>query len=357
MNRPSLTEPSGEPAALLAYLRTRGVLDPAIDPSEATITHLTGGVSGQATLVEAGSQRIVVKRALHKLLVAADWYAKPERAITEAAAIDVLHAITPAQTPALLDVDPLRFTLAMSAANAGWVPWKGRLLHDPLLPELEMTVGATLGTVLGTWHRATAADEQLAERFDDREAFEQLRIGPFHRVIAARHPEVAAAIQTCIADLQTRRDCLVHGDYSPKNVLVAPADTLGLSARDGLMVLDYEVACYGASVFDSAFLLCHLMMKAVHRPGQRHLFHQISGAFLNAYATEFGAVPGPRLGWHTACLLLARVDGTSPSGYLTEGGEALVRQLALNVLSADPPTVSDLWQRAFTLITQSGASA
>lgn len=351
MTTPTSDSFSTDRETVLEYLTARGILTGV---GGAQITELTGGVSGDAILVEAGEQRVVVKRALNKLRVRSEWLAKPERALTEAAAIDVLHRITPDQTPELLDLDPERFTLVMSAANPSWTSWKARLLHDRLDATVELAVGRTLGAVLGTWHLASSGSQDIADRFDDREAFEQLRIGPFHRVVAQRHPHVAAAIGVCIDDLQSRRDCLVHGDYSPKNVLVGPAALPGLDGRDGLMVLDFEVACYGAAVFDVAYLHCHLILKAMHRPDQRHLFRQIGDAFLDAYTSTVKRDAGPLLGWHTACLLLARVDGTSPSGYLNSENEARVRRLALRMLEIDQPALDEVWDAAQELIEHAG---
>jgi 5-methylthioribose kinase len=301
-------------------------------------------------LVELDDQRVVVKRALGRLRVRDEWLAKQERAVTEAAAIELLHRITPDCTPELLDVDPERFTLVMTAASPRWTSWKTRLMTDALEAPVEIAVGHALGAALGTWHRATAGDAEVAERFNDYEALEQLRVGPFHRVIARRHRQVAPVIEVCIDDLTTRRDCLVHGDFSPKNVLVGPSTTVGPGGRDGLMVLDFEVAHVGAAVFDVAYLQCHLMMKAVHRPAERLVFRQVAETFRRAYSDETGAPVEPRLAWHTACLLLARVDGTSPSGYLTAAEEAVVREVALDVLRVDDPTIESTWTAVFDAI-------
>lgn len=341
--------------SVVGYLRTRGVIADGSDRSGETgalVTPLTGGVSGDAVLVQVGAQRVVVKRALERLLVQDEWWAKPERAVTEAAAIEVLHRLTPDETPELLDVDPERFTLVMSAADARWVPWKTRLMNNPLDPVVESSVARTLGTVLGTWHRATASSRHLAARFDDYEAFEQLRVGPFHRTVARRHPRVAAAITTCIDDLERRRDCLIHGDYSPKNVLVSPAGPPGTASRAGLMVLDFEVACYGAAVFDIAYVQCHLILKAVHRPDQRAVFRSVARTLLDAYVEVIAAESGPHLGWHTACLLLARIDGTSPAGYLDERAQDLVRDMALRLLAEDEPAIDQVWDHADELIAR-----
>ena len=244
-------------AALIEYLAERGHLRSACGP-QARLTTLTGGVSAETVLIEAGQERLVLKRALGRLLVAGEWHAKPERAMTEAAAISALHAITPAHVPRLLDADSEQNTLVMEAAPADWVNWKTVLMGQAPDPSAGITATAgALGRVLGTWHSRTWGDPAVAGRFADAEAFEQLRISPFYRVVAARHPAVAARVAGCVAHLETTRDCLVHGDYSPKNVLVGP---------DGLMVLDFEVAHTGAAVFDVAFMQSHLVLKALHRP-------------------------------------------------------------------------------------------
>src|ERR1700722_12470796 len=311
------------------------------------LTALTGGVSAETVLVEAGQERLVLKRALGKLLVAGEWHAKPERAMTEAAAISALHAITPAHVPRLLDADSAQNALVMEAAPADWVNWKTILMGQAPDPSAGIiaTAGA-LGRVLGTWHSRTWRDPAIAGRFADAEAFEQLRINPFYRVIAAAHPAVAGRVADCVAQLETTRDCLVHGDYSPKNVLVGP---------DGLMVLDFEVAHTGAAVFDVAFMQSHLVLKALHRPRSAVAIAAAAAAFRSAYETAAarmtgtgkgnGPAAGDLLGTHVACLLLARVDGLSPASYLTPATAGVVRELALALLAGPGPDITDIWQR------------
>lgn len=312
------------------YLRSHGQLpEPEVMP-------LAGGVSGETVLVETAPSRIVVKRALSRLLVAGEWTAKPERAMTEARALELLHAITPEYTPALRHADPHRNTIVMTAAPAGWPTWKSALLGDVSDPTAGVAdTASALGTILGTWHSRTWHDHEIAVRFDDYEAFEQLRIAPFHRTVATRHPDVAMRVDTCVQELMTRRDCLVHGDFSPKNILVGP---------DGLMVLDFEVAHFGAAVFDLAFLQCHLVLKALHLPWRAAELADAAQRFLASYAGACRARPR-RLGWHTACLLLARVDGLSPAGYLRPATSEAVRRLALDLLAADDPSAAEVWDR------------
>lgn len=125
-----------------------------------------------------------------------------------------------------------------------------------------------------TWHR----EEYRA--LDDRELFEQLRLDPYLVTCQARRPEHADALQRVLDRLRGRRDCLVHGDFSPKNVLVG---------EGGLWVLDHEVGHIGDPQFDLAFMLSHLVLKAVHRPDRAAAYRACGEAFLGAYA---GAAPG-----------------------------------------------------------------
>jgi 5-methylthioribose kinase len=307
------------------------------------VVELAGGVSGVVLRVHGSDRDVVVKQALERLRVADPWFAAPERAQTEARAMAVYEAITPEAVPALLDSDADEFTLTMTAAPESWPTWKAQLMVPQPDLEAAVRVGARLGRVLGRWHEATHGDADLARQFGDIDTFEVLRVDPFHRTVAAKHPEVAAAIEACIDDLLHRQDCLVHGDFSPKNVLVDPADP------ERLWVLDFEVARVGAAVFDLAFLHAHLLLKAAHQGRTSLGLHRVAAAVQTAYSSTAGSdladAVAPRLAWHIGCLLLARVDGVSLAGYLTEPERARVRALALDVLRDDEQTLASIWKR------------
>jgi len=134
------------------------------------------------------------------------------------------------------------------------------------------------------------------------------------------------------------RRCLVHGDYSPKNVLVG---------AEGLWVLDFEVAHLGDPAFDVAFMLNHLALKAIHRPDHANRYQACAQSFWRAY--QCGVQPGfagPTsyvLG-HLGCLMLARVDGKSPAEYLTIAEQVRSRALALALLAAPPASLKRAWQ-------------
>lgn len=302
-------------ASVGRYLQRRGVLDRLPE----TVRHLGGGVSNVVLLIESGTRRLVVKQALPRLQVAADWPAKRERTLTEAAALRLTSGLTPGAVPDVVDVDESCCALTIEAAPASWTPWKSALLEGRADPD----IAARLGEILGTWHQATAG---MAVPHD-AEAFDQLRLDPYYRTAAARHPALAARILAAVDELAGRQQCLVHGDYSPKNVL-----TSGHS--ENLWVIDFETAHHGNPVFDVAFLLSHLVLKAVHRPPATAALQGATRHFLDRYgaAGGTGASDAPALAVHLGCLLLARIDGKSPVEYLDETDAAVVRVLASALL-------------------------
>jgi 5-methylthioribose kinase len=162
-----------------------------------------------------------------------------------------------------------------------------------------------------------------------------------------RRPDLAAAIERRIERMQVCRACLVHGDFSPKNVLV-PASTASVPA-DGdrpLWVVDAEVAHFGDPAFDTGFMLNHLMLKAIHRPDRRDAYRACALAFWTSYE-ESGArrAEEPDTLGHLACLMLSRVHGKSRAEYLDEAGRAAAGRLGQDLLFHTPSTLEAAWER------------
>jgi aminoglycoside phosphotransferase (APT) family kinase protein len=134
-----------------------------------------------------------------------------------------------------------------------------------------------------------------------------LRISPYHERVAQRRPDLADAVRSVVERMLGARQCLVHGDYSPKNLLSDAAD---------VVILDCEVAHWGDPRFDIAFCLCHLLLKVIHSATCADEIGRSADAYLEAYAAEGLAVLDDELSRATGCLILARVIGDSPVEYL-----------------------------------------
>jgi aminoglycoside phosphotransferase (APT) family kinase protein len=305
--------------SIVDHLAARGIVDAGLPLS---VEPLRGGVSSDIVAVTGPGVAVVVKRALPRLKVEQEWTADAGRVRGEVHALRFAHALTPEAVPPVLDLDENKCVATLALAPIGWVNWRDELLAG----RVEPAVGRRLGQLLATWHAAP-----VPAGFSNVETFVQLRIDPFHHVVAKHHPELARRIHRVADRLLERRFCLVHGDFSPKNVLTGP---------DGLWVLDWEVAHHGDPVFDVAFLLTHLLLKSVHRPQDAARYRAVADAFLAAYGAAVDDLSA-----NVGCLLLARVDGKSPAPYLQPPEEERVRELGIGLLRAPAAEFLDVWEQ------------
>jgi aminoglycoside phosphotransferase (APT) family kinase protein len=196
-------------------------------------------------------------------------------------------------------------------------------------------------TLIGQIHRdSNRRLPELRPVFGDRAFFETLRVEPYYRYTASQVPESAAFYAALIDDTYARQDTIVHGDFSPKNVLV----------HDGrLILLDHEVVHLGDPGFDLGFGMTHLLSQAHSLPHHRAAFRDAANVFWDTYwKTVSAEAPAwthdleARAVRHTLGCLLARVRGRSPLEYLD--GEARARQArVVGAIMAQPPgTVAEL---------------
>ena len=325
---------TADPNALLVNadaVRAFLAMHVAGDWTSAPLEFLSGGVSSAVVRVRMGSSCFVIKQALPQLRVEARWLSRRERSGVEARCAAVLEEITPGSVPHVILVVPEAHAFIMECAPPDAELWKARLMRG----EIDLAIARAAGDLLGRIHAATAQSPVLAADFADRSFLDELRVEPYFGHTARLHPELRKEIRELTARLREPGRCLVHGDYSPKNLLVASGERL--------ILLDHEVAHWGQPAFDVSFALTHLCLKAVHFRMKAYI--DAATAFLDAYCQRStlsdeaaGHLGGALLGG----LLLARVDGKSPVEYLTDAERALIRRLAASILrdqAADPAKV------------------
>ena len=124
-------------------------------------------------------------------------------------------------------------------------------------------------TVLARIHAFSAARPQLAAEFATDAIFFDIRLEPYLLATAARHPDLAPRIEALVKTTQANTVALVHGDVSPKNILVG---------AEGPVLIDAECAWWGDPAFDIAFCLNHLLLKCLwNRARHRGLPRQLRG--------------------------------------------------------------------------------
>jgi aminoglycoside phosphotransferase (APT) family kinase protein len=328
----------GAEAAVQEALRRLGLLEQGDVPC---FTRLTGGVSSDIWRVDLARGPLCVKRALPRLRVAADWRAPIERNAYEAAWMRHAAKIVPPAVPALLGQVKSAGVLVMAYLPPDqYRGWKTELLAGHADPNVAIAVGQHLARI----HAGTAHDPAIAAAFPTDRIFHDIRLEPYLEATARAHPDRAAALQRLVKVTATTRQTLVHGDVSPKNILVGP---------DGPVFLDAECAWYGDPAFDLAFCLNHLLLKCVATPaataGFLHCFDALAESYLAGVAWEPEAALEARAAHLLPGLLLGRVDGKSPVEYLTEEVDRdRVRTVARRLLAAPVErlaAVRDAWRQ------------
>ena len=189
---------------------------------------------------------MAIKQALPRLRVDDLWIAKTERSKTEAAAMRLCGELTPACVPRLLAYDETNRILAMELISPEAHNWQAEIGEG----RSHADAGAWAGATLGTWHAETASRVGVAAPFNDFEAFEQLRLDPFHETVMARRPELAPFIAPIVADLRTRHLCLVHGATRRKTCLSCGKNNGFLISRSPTLEIPYLMS---HSSFPSSF--------------------------------------------------------------------------------------------------------
>lgn len=275
---------------------------------------LGGGVSSRVFLAEAGTARFVLKQPLGRFRVTDDWRVDDRRAFVEFAFARAFARLLPAGSIAPIRTFlPEPRILVFEAALPDHAPWKERLLAGDVDPRL----GAEAGRLLARIHEAAGRPE-IAGRFHHADLFRQQRLEPYFVTSAQRVTRLAPRLVGLGALFAQRAD-LVHGDFSPKNLLT-----------DGgrLTLVDHEVATRGDAAFDVAFLLAHLALKGIHRPASAARLNETGQRFLEAYAEvrRDGAGVEERAMAYLGGLLVARVVGKSPVEYLEGEGRSRALQ-------------------------------
>lgn len=294
---------------------------------------LPGGVSSDIWRVDLPGGPVCVKRALARLKVDAVWEAPVERSRYEWAWMQEAARVDPAWVPPLVAQDPRSSCLVMGFLDPADHPsWKARLRRGEANRQTAREVGARLAAI----HRATAGRADLRDRFDTGGIFHAIRIEPYLLATAERHPDLRPRLAGLAAATAETRLTLVHGDVSPKNILVGPR---------GPVFLDAECAWYGDPAFDLAFCLNHLLLKCLWTPDAAPAFLSCFRGLAGAYLQGAGWEPRGRLEARAAALLpgllLARVDGKSPVEYLTtEGARDHVRGVARRLLREPVATLA-----------------
>lgn len=297
---------------------------------------LSGGVSSDIWRVDLPGGPVCAKRALAKLKVAEDWFAPTNRIDFETAYYRFASTIEPEVTPAVLGHHPaLGVLITEYLSPATHTVWKEDLRDGVIrLGHIRQ-----LGQTLRRLHDASKADPKVTETFNQPDLIHALRLSPYFLASIPANPDLDIQLSGLVTLFEENSHWLIHGDFSPKNILFGPHHPV---------ILDAECANLGDAAFDLAFCCAHLFLKAAWKPQFAAGFKEAFEAFRDSYFTA-GEDPGldARAARYLAGFLLARMDGKSPVEYITSPADkAHIRTFARKYLTQPASrlnTLADTW--------------
>ena len=319
---------------LVGYLRNIGRIGFQEEP---IIRKLSGGVSNKTVwLKRSNGQAMVMKQSLPKLRVPSDWFSDPARINIEANGLRYLPRVAPlgSITP-LVFQDPSQNLLAMEAVPEPHQNWKERLLSG----KIETALFSQFAELLGSIHRESfRLRYELRPIFAEKKFFQTLRLEPYYEHSAGIAPEAGAFLKELIGWTLSQSETLVHGDLSPKNILVH---------NGRLILLDHEVLHFGDPAFDVGFSLTHILSKALHVREQRPALIAAARHYWKHYLDKIREMPwiehlDLRAAKHTLACILARICGRSPLEYLSDQERLMQRQIALEMIRENLTTVDEV---------------
>lgn len=305
---------------------------------------LTGGVSNRTVLVKLKSESFVVKQGLAKLRVKVDWFSDPERIQNEGRGMIALNKILPeGQIPEFIHLDKEQNILIMKAIDQPHENFKELLLEG----EDQTSLIFKMAELMSLIHINSWGDKKLQKEFKDQIYFKQLRVEPFFSYVVKEFPAIESWYNKNIFSNQDIKNSLVHGDFSPKNILVK---------NNQLILLDHEVIHYGDFAFDYGFVMAHLFLKGIHIESSFALkyIERFNQRYFNEMDSLINQEDKERGGYLFLACLFARVAGKSKTDYLGVKKEKIIKGVLLDWFCGNKIFDQNSYEKLFKEVLKHG---
>ena len=318
-------------AQLVQYLLDKDIIK---KDSDYFIKYCKGGVSGTVVYLKVDGKEMIVKQALAQLKTKETWLCDPNRMFTEQESNRIYHEILPTASPEVYFYDGDNYIYCREAIPDGCDMWKSDLMTG----KLDFECARKSIEILALVHNHCSRDKRVAEIFDNKDIFYSLRISPYLEFTSAKHPALESIFTQYSKKLMDSKLTLIHGDFSPKNIMV--------NGRD-ISVLDFEVAHYGHPMFDMAFFANHFVLKSIRFPELKDAFLNMLLYMCHIYFKNIDFTDAKELELDSvrllALLMLARVDGKSPVEYIKEDEmKEVVRTIAYKIIENNLSTFDEV---------------
>lgn len=154
--------------------------------------------------------------------------------------------------------------------------------------------------------------------------------------LPADRQQIEQRIKTFVPIAINITSSVVHGDYHPRNIVVA---------RDRVAVFDFEESIIWDPVFDIATLLGHYLLRLLHHKDIGDKIRDCTMALLKSFYSDFGIVHGSeeefRLRNYAAGWMMLRIDGISPAKWIIDEAEKQhIRKFVVKLLFGEHDLLS-----------------
>jgi aminoglycoside phosphotransferase (APT) family kinase protein len=285
---------------------------------------------------------VCVKRALPLPEAHLDPAASLARSAYETRWLRLAREIVPESAPDVIAEHPGAGMFVMEFLDPERYPAWSRVLEGE---RVEPWIAAEIGHLLGRLHAASATSSGIQQRFPSATNFRALSVTPRLRDAAAVHADCTAALEAVYNRLDQHRIALVHGAFTPDNVLVGPR---------GPVVVDADCATCGDPVFDFAAMLAELALWMLWRPRKRAEYAACFDTFHRTYLPhvtwEMTRVAEARAAQLVPALLLGALEAPAPARRVVDPAEEANAREAARTLLTEPvarlDALRDAWIEA-----------
>ena len=296
---------------------------------------LKGGVSSEVYKIKTTNNLYCLKRCLKKLLVKKKWIVDINRVKYEYLWLKHCKNILNNNIPKIFYYDEENKSIVMEYFNSRNFKTLKELYFDK---NINQSTLKSISKHLYKIHTNSKSNKIKIEFEGNKKNFYDLRLDAYFNEVGRVYPKYKKYIENINKNYAKNSTTLVHGDFSPKNILIG---------NRKIIYIDAECSNYGDPVFDLVFFSNHLLIKSIVLNEKKEDFLKGYKTFYNEYLSRINRKSlnefYNRIIKMTPIMLLARIDGKSPVEYIkSKKIKDVIRKKSFKLLNSNINTLEEI---------------
>ena len=296
---------------------------------------LTGGVSSEVYHVKTIKNNYCIKRSLKRLLVKKKWIVNTNRIKFEYLWLKHCQNILKRNIPNTYEFNNKKKYIVMEYLKTSQYKTLKQLYFNKII---NINTIRSISKHLYKIH-SNSSNYKTKKTFEGNyKNFYDLRLDPYFNEVGRVYPKYKGYIKKINESYIKHSNTLVHGDFSPKNILVG---------KNKIIYLDAECCNFGDPVFDLVFFTNHLLIKSIFFKDKSQEFIKLYISFYKEYLSNLSTKNFnsyiDRIIKMTPIMLLSRVDGKSPVEYINKVKiKNIIRKKSFLLLDSKISSLNDI---------------